>query len=738
VKQFFVLLFIACAIGGHVLAAVYDVKQDNTGHFRTVQECASSSFLSAGDTCLVHPGTYSEHVATAKGGSAGNFITFKTQGTVEIEGFRIRHPYIRIEGFDITKYPVGLNMGHITIEPEGHHCHIINNNIRDGVQLLSNNYFFNGPARTITHSAGGFLAAGFKPGTKIYIASNIRNLIRNHDVVRTIKSVTDTVITLADNETLLSEGPVHSLLYATRTGKTGVRGIAFMISSSRGAANYSLIQGNRLSNLGGSAMDIAGSNHIIENNIIEKMNGWQIFDVIGSHNVFRRNYIRNSPRYAGFEHPDGSVDQSTGKYWDFVSQTIRGFGNPSTETVNTIFEYNFIEKIDNQFVNINEKMPGYSGAIPATRRFIFRNNVVFNLEMHGAFHRPETIVVNNTFYKANFFGSGQVFMVSGATYGSADGSIIKNNVFVENGNVADVGRNAKGGWYGLLNVVMGEAPNFNFVAGPQHLGFPAKAGFDEVNGINGGDPQFVNINNPVGPDGIPFTADDGLRPRVGSILCTSGEGGVSMGAYTCDDAPFSPKIVSQPRNRIVGVGQTARFSMLAAAFPEPEYQWLKDGVVLADSARMTGSKTAVLTINDAEYSDAGSYRCVIHNSEGSATSNIVTLTVQDEPVPEEPGTGGDAGFPTGFDSFKNIFNPTKDAPLNIVFNLNADSLSLVIYDRKGNLVRRLHDGAHAVGMGHEKKWDGRNEIGQIVAAGIYQLHLKVGATTRTRKIVVIK
>jgi hypothetical protein len=45
------------------------------------------------------------------------------------------------------------------------------------------------------------------------------------------------------------------------------------------------------------------------------------------------------------------------------------------------------------------------------------------------------------------------------------------------------------------------------------------------------DPLFVNTSNIVGPDGIPFTADDGLRLRAESPARGAGYGGVDIGAY---------------------------------------------------------------------------------------------------------------------------------------------------------------------------------------------------------------
>jgi hypothetical protein len=89
--------------------------------------------------------------------------------------------------------------------------------------------------------------------------------------------------------------------------------------------------------------------------------------------------------------------------------------------------------------------------------------------------------------------------------------------------------------------------DYNYVAGSQASGFSSKQSrncdgtgmviefnFCELHGINGGDPKLQNINNPIGPDGIPFTLDDGLKPLPTSPLCAKGYGGADIGAYSCD------------------------------------------------------------------------------------------------------------------------------------------------------------------------------------------------------------
>ncbi|MDP2816299.1 MAG: fibronectin type III domain-containing protein, partial [Rectinemataceae bacterium] len=65
---------------------------------------------------------------------------------------------------------------------------------------------------------------------------------------------------------------------------------------------------------------------------------------------------------------------------------------------------------------------------------------------------------------------------------------------------------------------------------PRYIG----SNFCESHGINGGDPKFVNIIDPDGPDNIPFTLDDGLKPLPTSPFCGKGEGGTDIGALSCN------------------------------------------------------------------------------------------------------------------------------------------------------------------------------------------------------------
>jgi len=71
--------------------------------WRTIQKAANT--LNAGETVIVNAGTYSERVVVSRSGSSGRPITFQTQGTVIMQGFRIQANYVKVAGFEITNTP---------------------------------------------------------------------------------------------------------------------------------------------------------------------------------------------------------------------------------------------------------------------------------------------------------------------------------------------------------------------------------------------------------------------------------------------------------------------------------------------------------------------------------------------------------------------------------------------------------------------------------------------------------
>ena len=90
-------------------------------------------------------------------------------------------------------------------------------------------------------------------------------------------------------------------------------------------------------------------------------------------------------------------------------------------------------------------------------------------------------------------------------------------------------------------------------------------------------------------------------------------------------------------------------------------------------------------------------------------------------------------------NYPNPFNPETWIPYHLA--TDAD-VTLTIYDIRGVLVRALTLGHQSAGVyesrGRAAYWDGRNDLGEPVASGVYFYTLTAGEFTATRKLLIAK
>ena len=90
-------------------------------------------------------------------------------------------------------------------------------------------------------------------------------------------------------------------------------------------------------------------------------------------------------------------------------------------------------------------------------------------------------------------------------------------------------------------------------------------------------------------------------------------------------------------------------------------------------------------------------------------------------------------------NYPNPFNPETWIPYQLA---ESAEVVLTIYDLNGQLVRRLAVGHQAAGMYRSRSraayWDGRNQLGESVASGLYFYTLTAGEFSATRRMLILK
>ncbi len=232
----------------------------------------------------------------------------------------------------------------------------------------------------------------------------------------------------------------------------------------------------------------------------------------------------------------------------------------------------------------------------------------------------------------------------------------------------------------------------------------------------------VPANSPVDANG------DGVVSILDLILVSQGIGETTASAAP----PLIPPQVSSSRSigaggermvdaaggsRIVdpmGRGRRADAAMVDTASKNTRRFVLKEGRI--DAAMIEG------WIAQARVADDGSlaFKQGIENLQKLLASLI----------PEE--TALLANYP-------NPFNPETWIPYQLA---ESAEVTLTIYDMNGGVVRRLAVGYQAAGMYQSRSraayWDGRNQLGEPVASGLYFYTLTADEFTATRRMLILK
>jgi hypothetical protein len=196
-----------------------------------------------------------------------------------------------------------------------------------------------------------------------------------------------------------------------------------------------------------------------------------------------------------------------------------------------------------------------------------------------------------------------------------------------------------------VTILAGGGASFS-VAGAS--GTPAPSYYWQKDGVvltNGG--RFGGVTTST------LTITGALAADAGSYSClVSNLAGVAVASATLT-VVVPPTIDGQtpPGGTFsVGVGGTANLSVTAHATHAINYQWNKGGNPLSNGGHVSGVTTATLTLTGVDATDVGSYVCHLSNTDGTADSAAVTLslasgpTIGAQPTNQVVALGGTANF----------------------------------------------------------------------------------------------
>ena len=163
----------------------------------------------------------------------------------------------------------------------------------------------------------------------------------------------------------------------------------------------------------------------------------------------------------------------------------------------------------------------------------------------------------------------------------------------------------------------------------------------------------------------------------------------------------------------------------------------------AESFSIVSTSGQLQTSAALDYETTTSYSVTVTVYDGNSGGNIITVIINVTDVANAaPSTQISPIIPENtalLSNYPNPFNPETWIPYQLAKPANV---TLTIYNMRGVVVRQLALGYRAAGVYHSRPraahWDGRNNIDEKVATGIYFVKFTAGDYTATRKMLIKK
>jgi len=465
----------------------------------TIQKAANT--MTAGDTVTISAGDYPETVQETTDGSSGSPITYLADGVVTVDQFRVDGEYIVLSGLTIDTPRQALWTANLFLTDA--HNFIATNCTFGPMPLAFGTGFTFHASGVISNPAVNFTTMGFKANQPVWLAGYTETNgpgafiypFTNGFKVVTNGTVGTTTMTLTGIST--NESPQWIAMYPGMD-KEGYAAIDQLGSGTR-ATNVTITHSTFKSVWGQCINMNFNRDWLIVSNTFDVAASFKMIIPSGTNITLRGNFFRygtnfiygSSQEIGWYSH---EVDQYAKIDWIF------GQIHPSAAVIgNFVAEYNWFH---GRAGDLSQFAAG-SGQTNNTWRY----NVFVGVSGPPNGAQDGYRWQSNTFFKVGF-GTAETTAILAQSGKTVE---IVGNIFYDIGDHSSTNTLP----YSVTSST-GVVTNYNFVAQAETLGFMGYAGFAEANGINGGDPKFVDMWNPLGPDGLPFTADDGLRLMTNS------------------------------------------------------------------------------------------------------------------------------------------------------------------------------------------------------------------------------